>query len=205
MQCPVRRTAAYLSNNGNGSVYLYSFNYIPLSSPFADLSQSVHGQELPFVFNMANSSPLTQIIFPVNTFNSDEQTLAWAMSLLWVRFIVNGNPNIPLNNETRNPLINQLSELGGWPTYSTTNTSSYIIISNTVSGNSSAAIQLANSGYHSQTCGAWDMIVANPNIIKLCNTGYTGSDCTKTNSAVFNTLSFFRFTLILILLYFASS
>jgi carboxylesterase type B len=58
-QCPVRRIAAYLSNNGSGSVYLYSFNYVPLSSPFAPLSQSVHGQELPFVFNTANSSALT--------------------------------------------------------------------------------------------------------------------------------------------------
>ncbi|CAF1362669.1 unnamed protein product [Adineta ricciae] len=205
MQCPVRRIAAYLTNNGNGSVYLYSFNYIPLSSPFADLSQSVHGQELPFVFNMANSSPLTQIIFPVNTFNTDEQILAWAMSLLWIRFIVNGNPNTPLNNETTNPLINQLSQLGGWPTYSTTNASSYIIISNTVSGNSSATIQLATSGYHSPTCAAWDVIVANLNITKLCNIGYTGSDCTKTNSAIFNTLSFFRLNPILILMYFASS
>ena len=76
-QCPVRRTAAYLANNGSGSVYLYSFNYIPLSSPFASLSQSVHAQELPFVFNTANSSALTQIIFPVNTFNANEQILAW--------------------------------------------------------------------------------------------------------------------------------
>jgi carboxylesterase type B len=50
-QCPVRRTAAYLANNRSGSVYLYSFEYVPLSSPFAYLSQSVHGQELPFVFN----------------------------------------------------------------------------------------------------------------------------------------------------------
>jgi hypothetical protein len=37
-QCPVRRIAAYLTNNGNGSVYLYSFDYVPLSSPFFRLS-----------------------------------------------------------------------------------------------------------------------------------------------------------------------
>ncbi len=201
IQCPVRRIAAYLANNGSGSVYLYSFNYIPLSSPFAHLLQSVHGQELPFVFNMANSSALTQIIFPVNTFNADEQMLAWAMSLLWIRFIVNGNPNIPLNNETTNPLINQLSQLGDWPMYSTMNVSSYIIISNTASGNSSATIQLATTGYHSPTCAAWDAVVPNPNITKLCNTGYTGSNCTKTNGAILNTVSFFIFNSILILMY----
>jgi hypothetical protein len=41
------------------------------------------------------------------------------MSLLWIRFAVNGNPNTPLNGEITNPLINQLSQLGGWPMYST--------------------------------------------------------------------------------------
>jgi para-nitrobenzyl esterase len=147
-QCPVRRTASYLANNGSGSVYLYSFDYIPLSSPFVNLSQSVHGQELPFVFDTANSSALTQTIFPVNTFSENEQLLASTMSLLWVRFIVNGNPNMPLNDETPNSLINQLSQLGGWPMYSTTNVSSYVVFSNIVSGNSSVTIRLSTSDYH---------------------------------------------------------
>jgi para-nitrobenzyl esterase len=201
-QCPVRRTAAYVTNNGSGSVYLYSFEYIPLSSPFSTLSQSVHGQELPFVFNSANSSALTQIIFPVNTFNGDEQLLAWTMSLLWIRFIVNGNPNTPLNNETMNSLINQLSQLGGWPMYSTTNLSSYLIFSNIATGNSSATIRLATSGYHSPTCPAWDAIVPNPNIIKQCNVGYTGPDCSITNDAILNTVSFFVFNPISIFMHF---
>ena len=50
-QCPVRRTtAANLINSGSESVHLYSFEYVPLSSRYAYLSQAVHGQELPFVF-----------------------------------------------------------------------------------------------------------------------------------------------------------
>jgi hypothetical protein len=200
-QCPVRRTAAYLVNNGSGSVYLYSFNYVPLSSPFADLSQSVHGQELPFVFNSPNSSALTQIIFPVNTFNPDQQILAWAMSLLWIRFVVNGNPNIPLDNETINPLINQLSQLGGWPMYSTTNLSSYLIFSNIATGNNSATVRLATSGYHSPTCATWDEIVPNPNITKRCTVGYAGPYCTRTNDAILNTVSFLIFNPISIFMY----
>jgi hypothetical protein len=192
-QCPVRRTAAYLSNNGSGSVYLYSFNYIPLSSPFAELSQSVHGQELPFIFNTANSSALTQIIFPVNTFSVNEQVLASAISLLWIRFIVNGNPNIPLNVEETNPLITQLSQLGGWPIYSTNTTaglSSYIIFSNIASGNGSAIIELATSGYHSPTCAAWDQVVPNPTIVKQCAVGYNGPDCSITSTSTLNTVSY---------------
>jgi hypothetical protein len=200
-QCPVRRTAAYLSNNGSGSVYLYSFNYVPLSSPFAPLSQSVHGQELPFVFNSPNSLASSQSIFPNNTFNQNEQLFASTMSLLWIRFIVNGNPNTPLNNEPTNPLINQLNQLGGWPMYSTMNLSSYIIISNQATGSSNATIQLATTPYHSPTCAAWDAIVPNPNITKLCNVGYTGSNCTKTNDAILNTVSFLIFNPILIFIH----
>ncbi len=179
-QCPVRRTAAYLANYGSGSVYLYSFNYVPLSSPFADLSQSVHAQELPFVFNTANSSALTQIIFPVNTFSENEQVLASAMNLLWIRFIVHGNPNIPLDKEETNPLITQLNQLGGWPKYSTktmADLSSYLVFANQASGNSSATIGLATSGYHSPTCAAWDQIVPNPTIVKRCAAGFSGPNC----------------------------
>ena len=124
------------------------------------------------------------------------------MSLLWVRFITHGNPNIPLDNETTNPLINQLSELGGWPRYSpTTNSSAYIIISNQVMGNSSATIRLGTSGYHSPTCAAWDEIVPNLNVTKRCNTGYAGLNCTETNGGISHTASFLRFTLLLILFY----
>jgi hypothetical protein len=184
-QCPVRRTAAHLANNGSGSVYLYSFEYVPLSSSFAALSQSIHGQELPFVFDSTKS--LTQRLLSVNKFNPDEQTLAWAMSLLWIRFVVNGNPNIPLKNETMNPLITQLRQLGGWSKYSTTNPSSYLIISNTATKSSGATVRLATSGYHSPTCAAWDEIVPNPNIIKRCNVGYTGPNCTTTNDSTMNT------------------
>jgi carboxylesterase type B len=186
-QCPVRRTAAYLANRGSGSVYLYSFEYVPLSSPFASLSQAVHGQELPFVFDSTKSSTLTQRLLSINKFNPDEQLLAWAMSLLWIRFAVNGNPNISLKNEKANPLINQLSQLGGWPMYSTTNLSSYVIISNTATKSSSATIQLATSGYHSPTCAAWDEIVSNPNITKRCNAGYVGPNCTKADDNTMNT------------------
>jgi para-nitrobenzyl esterase len=185
-QCPVRRTAAYLANNGSGSVYLYSFNYVPLSSPFADLSQSVHAQELPFVFNTANSSILTQIIFPVNTFSENEQILASAISLLWIRFIVNGNPNTPLDTEETNPLITQLHQLGGWPMYSTNTMaglSSYLIFSNIALGNSSATIGLATSGYHSPICAAWDQIVPNPTIVKQCAAGFSGPDCLPVRDA----------------------
>jgi para-nitrobenzyl esterase len=203
-QCPVRRVADYLANNGNESVYLYSFDYIPLSSPFAPLSQSVHGQELPFVFDTANSSVLTQIIFPVNKFSENEQLLASAMSLLWIRFIVNGNPNTPLNSEKMNPLINQLSQLGGWPMYSTNTTanlSSYVIFSNVASGNSSATIRLSTSAYHSLTCDAWDQIVPNPIITKQCSVGYNGPNCTITNDSTLNTVSFLIFNLLPILIY----
>ncbi len=201
-QCPVRRTAAYLANNGSGSVYLYSFEYVPLSSLFAPLSQSIHGEELPFVFNSPNTTAPTQILLSIDTFNPDEQTLALAMSLLWIRFIVNGNPNIPLNNETENPLITQLSQLGGWPKYSTTNPSSYLIVSNIAMGNSSATVRLATSGYHSRTCAAWDEIVPNPNIIKRCNADYAGSNCTRTNDALLNTVSFLLFNPISIFMHF---
>ncbi len=202
--CPTRRVAAYLANNGNGSVYLYSFDYIPLSSPFFLLSQSVHGQELPFVFYTANASQLTQAIFPVNTFSENEQLLASAMSLLWVRFIVNGNPNMPLNGETTNLLINQLNQLGGWPMYSTSTTanrSSYVIVSNVAPGSGSATIQLSTSGYHSQRCDAWDQIVPNPNITKRCSIGYNGPNCAITSDSTLNTVSFIIFNLFSFLIY----
>lgn len=195
-QCPVRRTAAYLINSGSGSVHLYSFEYVPLSSRFAYLSQAVHGQELPFVFNSPNA-----LASSTNEFNPDEQLLAWAMSLLWTRFAVNGNPNIPLDNETTNPLINQLSELGGWPMYSTTDSSTYVIFSNQLLGNNSATIRLGTSGYHSPTCAAWDVIVPNLNVTKRCNTGYAGPNCTKTNGGISNTASFLRFSLLSIFLH----
>ncbi|CAF3726313.1 unnamed protein product [Rotaria socialis] len=193
IQCSVRRTASYLSNNGSGSVYLYSFNYIPLSSPFASLSQSVHGQELPFVFSTPNSSALTQLIFPVNEFNSNEQLLALAMSLIWVRFIVNGNLNTPLVGEGTNPLITELVKLGGWPNYSTnatSNSSAFLIFANTALGNSSAAILLAKSGYHSPVCTAWDQVVPNPIIIKRCAIGYSGPNCSIASCSRSNTVSF---------------
>lgn len=194
-QCPVCRTATYLLNSQRGPVHLYSFEYVPLSSRTAYLSQAVHGQELPFVFNSPNSLGLS-----IKSFNSDEQLLAWAMSLLWTRFAVNGNPNIPLTNETTNPLINQLTELDGWPIYSTTNPSTYIIFSNLATGNSSATVRLATSPYHAPTCAAWDEILSNINITKRCNHGYTGYNCTKTNNAILNTLSFILFNLLSILL-----
>lgn len=193
IQCSVRRTATYLSNNGSESVYLYSFNYIPLSSPFASLSQSVHGQELSFVFNTPNSSALTQLIFPVNEFTSNERLLALAMSLMWIRFIVSGNPNTPIVGEETNPLITELVQLGGWPKYSTNATSdssSYLIFANTALRNSSAAILLATSGYHSPTCAAWDQVVPNPVITKRCAIGYSGPDCLITSSSRSNTISF---------------
>jgi hypothetical protein len=180
-QCPVRRAASYLANNGSGSVYLYSFEYVPLSSPFATVSQSVHGQELPFVFNTPNSSALTQIIFPVATFSENEQLLASTMSLLWVRFIINGDPNMPIAGEVTNSLITQLTQLGGWPAYSmnsTVNSSSYLIIANTASKNSSVTLQLAMSGYHEPTCAAWDEVVPNQAVVKQCAAGFTGTNCT---------------------------
>ena len=201
------RTAAYLSN---GSVYLYSFNYIPLSSPFARLSQPVHGQELPFVFNTANSSALTQIIFPVNTFDANEQVLASAMSLLWIRFVINGNPNTPIGTEGTNPIITQLAQLGGWSKYSGNDSnSSYLIFSNIASGNSSATVQLSTNGYHSPTCAAWDAIVPNPSITKQCAIGYDGPDCLLTSGTVaadgyrntLNTVSFLMIYFLLFLLY----
>lgn len=200
-QCPVRRTAAYLANNKKGSVYLYSFDYVPVSSQFALLSQSIHGEELPFVFNSPNTTAPPQKLVSADTFNPDEQTLAWAMSLLWIRFVVNGNPNTPLDNEASNSLINQLSQLGGWPKYSTTNSSSYIIISNTEMKNSSATIRLATYGYHSPKCEAWDEVVPNPSITKRCNVGYVGVDCTRTNNAVLNTISLLIFNPILVLIH----
>ncbi len=199
-QCPVRRTAAHLADTGIGSVYLYSFEYVPILSLFAPLLQSVHGEELPYVFNLPNTTAPKQKSLSSDTFNPDEQTLAWAMSLLWIRFVVNGNPNTPLKNESANPLINQLTQLGGWPKYSTTNPSSYLIISNLAPQNSSATVRLATSGYHSPTCAAWDEIVPNPHITKQCNLGYIGSNCTRTNDATSNTVSFLLFTPISILM-----
>ncbi|CAF2670859.1 unnamed protein product [Rotaria sp. Silwood2] len=181
-QCSVRRTAAYLTNNECGSVYLYSFDYVPLSSPCLDLSQSVHAQELPFIFNTANSSALTQIIFPVNTFSENEQILASAMSLLWIRFAVHGNPNTPLDAEETNPLITQLNQFGAWPKYSTNTVaglSSYLIFANQVSRNSSTTIRLLTSGYHSPICAAWDQIVPNPTIVKRCAAGFSGPNCSS--------------------------
>lgn len=166
-QCPVRRVASHLIHHSNQSAYLYSFNYVPLSSRFAYLSQAVHGQELPFVFNSVNHDHV------------GESVLASAMSLLWMRFVIHGNPNIPLATETKNRLIEQLSSLGGWPKYSPENPSSYIIFSNEKLGNSSATIQLSESRYHTPLCEAWDEIVPNPNITKKCNPGYTGPNCTK--------------------------
>ena len=200
-QCPVRRTAAYLANNKRGSVYLYSFDYVPISSKFAFLSQSIHGEELPYVFNAPNTTASAQTLPSNASFNPDEQILAWAMSLLWIRFVVNGNPNTPLDNETSNLLIKQLSELGGWPKYSTTNSSSYLIISNTAAQNSSATIRLAVNGYHSPKCEAWDEVVPNPSITKRCNVGYVGSDCIRTNNAILNTISLLIFNPILMLMH----
>ena len=178
-QCPGRRTAAYLSDQGNGAVYLYSFDYVPITSAFYAFSQTVHGQELPFVFDLSIAKqPGTSSL---SALNPDEQLLAWAMSLLWIRFAVNGDPNIRLDKELPNPIITELSELGGWPKYSTGNPSSYIIFSNVEKGHSRATIRAPTSGYHSPTCAAWDEIVQNPNITKRCNPGYTGPNCTKTN------------------------
>jgi hypothetical protein len=185
-------------------VYLYSFDYVPLSSPFAGLLQSVHGQELPFVFNTPNSSASTETIFPVNTFTENEQVLASAISLLWIRFIVSGNPNIPLDFEETNPLINWLNQLGGWPMYSTNNTanlSSYIIFSNLPAGNGTAIIELATSGYHSPTCAEWDQILPNPTIVKRCAVGYNGPDCSTASSSKLNAVSHLIFSLLLILIY----
>ncbi|CAF0974833.1 unnamed protein product [Adineta ricciae] len=205
IQCAVRRTAAYLDNNGNGSVYLYSFNYIPVSSPFASLSQSVHGQELPFVFNMANSSAFTQTIFPVSSFNPDEQILASAMSLLWIRFAINGNPNTPIFIEDCNPIITQMKRIGGWPNYATnsmSNSSRYLVFANTALGNSSATIMLATNGYHSPTCAAWDAVVSNINITKRCAAGYSGVNCTITSDSRINTASILIFSSIALTMFF---
>jgi hypothetical protein len=94
-----------------------------------------------------------------------------------------------------------LSQLGGWPMYSTTNVSSYIIISNIAPKNGSATIRLSTSGYHSPTCEAWDKIVPNPTIIKQCAVGYNGPNCTITNDSISNTASFIIFNLLLILTY----
>lgn len=200
-QCPVRRTAAYFANSKIGSVYLYSFGYVPVSSIFAPLVQSIHGEELPHVFNSPNTTASARTRSP-DKFDPEEQILAWAMSLLWIRFVVNGNPNTPLDNETSNPFIDQLNQLGGWPRYSTVNSSSYIIISNTAVGNSSATVRLAVSGYHSPKCEAWDQVVPNPNIKKRCNVGYTGSDCIRTNSAILHTISLFILNPISIFIHF---
>ena len=177
-QCSARRTAAYLSDQGNGAVYLYSFAYVPITSAYLALSQSVHGQELPFVFDLSVALPGTS---PVDALNPDEQLLAWAMSLLWIRFVVHGDPNIPLEKEIPNPLIKELGELGGWPKYSTNDPSSYIVFTNAEKRHSRATIQSATGGYHSPRCAAWDEVLPNPNITKRCNPGYSGPNCTKTN------------------------
>ena len=200
-QCPVRRTAAYFANDQSGSVYLYSFEYVPISSKFATLSQAIHGEELPYVFNSPNTTTPIEERLSSDTFNPDEQTLAWAMSLLWIRFVVHGNPNTPLDNETSNPLIDQLNQLGGWPKYSTSNSSSYLVISNIEMGNSSATVRLASNGYHSPTCQAWDQVVPNPNITKRCNADYLGFNCTRTNGVTLNTISFLLFNPISIFIY----
>lgn len=85
-QCPVRRTAAHLLSSGDGSVYLYSFNYVPTSSRLAALGQAVHGEEPQFVFNTSTKN------------DPDVQIFMEAMSLLWIRFAVHGNPNTPLTS-----------------------------------------------------------------------------------------------------------
>jgi hypothetical protein len=92
-----------------------------------------------------------------------------------------------------------LNDLGGWSMYSTTNSSTYIIVSNRAVGNSSATIRLGTRSYHSPTCAAWDEIVPNVNITKRCNTGYTGPNCTQTNNGTSSTASFIGFSMLPIL------
>lgn len=182
-QCPVRRTAAYVSNRGTGGVYLYTFGYVPITSPYLALSQSIHGQELPFVFDLAVAMQGTSSL---SALNPDEQMLAWAMSLLWMRFVVHGDPNIRLDKELSNPIITELDELGGWPKYSANNPDSYVVFTNVEKRHSRATIKLATGGYHEPTCAAWDEVIPNPNITKRCNPGYTGPNCTKSNSNAMN-------------------
>jgi hypothetical protein len=43
--------------------------------------------------------------------------------------------------------------------------------------------------------------VPNPNITKRCNAGYAGPNCTKTNDAILNTVSFLIFNPISIFMY----
>jgi len=184
LQCPTRRTGQYLASaqNNNNKVYLYSFDYVPVNSPYASLLQSVHGQELAFVFGTPNT--LTP------TFTPQEQQLSQAMMLLWTRFIVNGNPNIPLLSEQSNPIINMLVSLGGWPAYSSeTNngSNSYLTFANNGSDITGFQFKISK-GYHQPQCGAWDSVVPNPLILKRCAGGYksvatnTTNECQKCTS-----------------------
>ncbi|CAF2888664.1 unnamed protein product [Rotaria sp. Silwood2] len=105
------------------------------------------------------------------------QPLASVKSLLWIRFALHGNPNMPLDAEGTNSLITQLSQHGGWSRHSpntAADLSSYLTFANQTLRNSSATIRLSTNGYHSPTYAAWNQIVRNPTIVKECTAGFSG-------------------------------
>ncbi|KAG5679905.1 hypothetical protein PVAND_009441 [Polypedilum vanderplanki] len=94
---PLIHTGIYLSRR-NPKCYMYVFAHNAEAGEHATISQSIHGEDLPFVFGapLGNAGPFQTY------YNAEERLLSEAVMRYFTNFAKTGNPTVPWNHRFHN-------------------------------------------------------------------------------------------------------
>jgi len=143
-QCAGRRTAKYI--NSVTPVYAYSFNYKPTQSRY---TLPGHGQELPFIFGAGNVISLWLNI----TQTELETSMTNVLQTMILRFVYNGNPNLPAPSAVEAKLATNLNDVGSWSPYSTSADMFYNIDAN------QTTYSFGMGPHKHAVCAYWDQAI----------------------------------------------
>ncbi|XP_041973848.1 uncharacterized protein LOC121729406 isoform X2 [Aricia agestis] len=86
---PVVRTANYHAS-ANRQDYFYVFAHNSVSTDYASLNKSVHGEEMPYVLGIPLGGANTHLH---SEYTKEEKLLSEVVMRLWTNFVKNGSPN----------------------------------------------------------------------------------------------------------------
>ncbi|VVD05479.1 unnamed protein product [Leptidea sinapis] len=92
---PMIRLANYQSK-ANGQSYFYVFGHNSVSTEYAPLNKSVHGEEMPYVLGIPLGGAHTHFHAE---YTEREKLLSEVVMRLWTNFVKNGSPNTQSVNE----------------------------------------------------------------------------------------------------------
>jgi len=162
-QCPIRRTARYISAAG-APVYQYAYGLIT-HGPYAP-KLAGHSLETLYFLRPPSETPAPPANF---TFTPEEQAFSLQLQFYWWSFVINGNPN-----QWGNIKINGASAPSGsappvtWPRYYAQSDQVLRLGNNNVVDNTTIFV---DSGVYNTPCNLWDAVVPYSSYTPRCSVG----------------------------------